>query len=469
MTSLSRFTTALANPRTRTVASSDPLTITENPALIGATAIAAGTNLDFTSGLIRPVRGRGTLQGGTNFNVDQLHRDGTNPTSVEPTGFEVLYTGRYFEFCFSSEGQRYHIWVDGVLSKSSGYLSVAADSTYHFTLIDFGSRAAAGRRIRIEMQGSKPFGYIRRETSESLLNPAPVRPCNMLLVGDSFHEPSFPTYKIDGIPTLLGEKLGVDNVIPSASGGTGFSAGNLGAGKANFAQRIVKEVTLYPASDPAIDVVLFCASGNDAFNVGAPYATLAEWQAGYTTDVNFCLSTARTAWPGAVILVMSHAQPQGGLGTDGAFKEGALAAACPTYGARWIGGLPDAILASPGYATWYHADGHPNDLGHAGISSLMNTLIRSIIFVSSASVQSLFKDKLPYAASLNARLAEFFLSVGASPSLVSDYFRDSVPYALSFDERIALVLTSLGKSPALFGGRKTHAATFAQRLEEAFA
>lgn len=378
--SAARFTAAMANPRTRTVAGVDPLVITENPAIIGATAIAAGTNYDYTSGLIRAVRGRGF--GTANFNIDQLHRDGTSPTNVEPTGFEVVYTGRYFEFCFSSQAQRFHIYVDGVLSKNSGYLSVANNGAYYFTNIDFGSRAAAGRRIRIEAQGSKAFGPIRIEASESLLAPTAARPCNMLLVGDSFHEPSFPTYKINGIPTLLGEKLGVDNVIPSASGGTGFSAGNLGAGKANFAQRIAKEVTLNPAGD-TIDVILFCASGNDAFFANSPYATLAEWQAGYTADVNFCLSTARAAWPGAVVMVMSHGQPSGGsLGTDGPFKDTALAAACAAHNVKWIPGLPELITASGGYTAnppLYLGDGHPNDLGHETISTHMNTLIRAAL------------------------------------------------------------------------------------------
>ena len=374
--SQARFTAAMANPRTRTVAGTDPLVIVENPALIGATAIASGTTYDYTSGLIREVRGRGA--GTSSFNVYQLHRDGINPTSVEPTGFEVVYTGRYFEFCFSSEFQRYHIWVDGVLSKASGYTSVAGDGAYRFINIDFGSRAALGRRIRIEAQNSKAFGPVRIEASEALLSPAAVRPCNMLLIGDSFHEPSFPTYKIDGIPTKLGEKLGVDNVIPSASGGTGFATEG---GNANFAERIDKEVTLFPVADPKIDVILFCASGNDAFSVGFPFATLAEWQAHYTERVNYSLAAAKAAWPGAVIMVMSHAQPSGGaLGTEGAFKDSVLIAACTTHNVRWIGGLPELITASGGYTATpplYHGDGHPNDLGHETIATHMNTLIRA--------------------------------------------------------------------------------------------
>ena len=376
--SQARFTAAMANPRTRTVAGTDPLVITENASPVGATAITDGVNLTFADGFMRPVRGRGVLTGGTNLDVYQLHRDGINPTNVEPTGFEVVYTGRYFEFSFSSQAQRYHIWVDGVLSKAIGYVSVANNGAYYYINIDFGSRAAAGRRIRIEAQGGKAFGYIRRETSETLLSPAAVRPCNMLLIGDSFHEPSFPTYKIDGIPTKLGEKLGVDNVIPSASGGTGFATEG---GNANFAERIDKEVTLFPVADPKIDVILFCASGNDAFSAGFPFATLAEWKAHYTERVNYSLAAAKAAWPGAVVMVMSHAQPSGGaLGTEGAFKDSVLIAACTTHNVRWIGGLPELITASGGYTATpplYHGDGHPNDLGHETIATHMNTLIRA--------------------------------------------------------------------------------------------
>ncbi len=468
MTSLSRLTTALANPRTRTVAPVDPLVITENAAPIGATAIASGTTYDYTSGLIRAVRGKGRATG-SSFVVDQVHRDGINPDGTEPWGFEIVYTGRYFEFCLSSQAQRYHVFVDGVLSKASGYTSVANNGAYYYINVDLGSRAALGRRIRIEAEDSKAFGPVRIEAGEALLSPAAVRPCNMLLIGDSFHEPSFPTYTIGGIPTLLGEKLGVDNVIPSAIGGTGFATE---AGSLNFAERIDKELTLAPGDDPQIDVILFCASGNDTFSVGNPFATLAEWQAHYTERVNYCLAAAKAAWPGAVIMVMSHAQPSGGaLGTEGLFKDAALEAACATHGVRWIPGLPELITASGGYTAdpaLYHGDGHPNDLGHETIATHMNTLIRAISFITPSSIQELFRDKFPYNSSLNMRLAEFFLAQGADVALVTDNFRDGVPYALFLEDRIALVLSSLGKSTALFQGRKPHAATLAERLEAAF-
>ncbi len=373
--SQARFTAALANPRTRTVAPVDPLVITEAVSNEG-TAIPDGVTYNFTSGLIRAVRGRG--EGTTTYNIRQVHRDGVGAGGVEPWGFEIVYTGRYFEFNFSSEAQRYHIWVDGVLSKASGYVSVGNTGAYYPILVDLGSRAALGRRIRIEAEKSKAFGNVRIEASEALLSPAAVRPCNLLLIGDSFHEPSFPTYKINGIPTLLGEKLGVDNLIPSAVGGTGFATeGAL----ANFAERVDAELTLFPVDDPQIDVVLFCASGNDIANVGGQFATLAEWQAHYSERVNYCLSAAKTAWPGAVIMVMSHAQPSGGsLGTEGPFKDSALIAACAANNVTWIPGLPELITASGGYEAdpaLYHGDGHPNDLGHETIATHMNTLIRA--------------------------------------------------------------------------------------------
>ena len=443
------------------------MVITENASPIGATAIASGTNYTYASGLIRAVRGK--MRGsGDSFRVDQVHRDGINPDGTEPWGMEIFYTGRYFEFCFSSQAQRYHIYVDGVLSKASGYTSVANNGAYYFIHVDLGSRAEAGRRIRIEVEDAKPFGPVRIESSETLLNPAPVRPCNMLLVGDSFHEPSFPTYKIDGIPTLLGEKLGVDNVIPSASGGTGFATEG---GNANFAERIDKELTLNPAGD-TIDVILFCASGNDAFFINSPYATLAEWQAAYFEKVNYCLAAAKTAWPNAVIMVMSHGQPSGGaLGTEGPFKDTALEAACAANNVTWIPGLPELITASGGYTAdppLYHGDGHPNDLGHETIATHMNTLIRAISFAAPISIQTLFRDKLQYNTSVNTRLYEFFIAQGADPVLVLDNFRDGVPYALNLEERITLVLSSLGKSTALFQGRKPYMATLAERLEATF-
>ena len=156
--------------------------------------------------------------------------------------------------------------------------------------------------------------------------------------------------------------------------------GNLGDGlltRAGYREKFFRQTPFLPEDWARLQERIL----TEAENQGFPFATVTEWRAQYTERVNYSLAAAKAAWPGAVIMVMSHAQPSGGaLGTEGAFKDSVLQAACVTHNVRWIGGLPELITASGGYTATpplYHGDGHPNDLGHETISTHMNTLIRA--------------------------------------------------------------------------------------------
>lgn len=368
-----RFTRALTRPLPRTVASVDPIaTRTLATSGLPTTNIADGVTHEYTGGLIRYVYGKPRLSFSNVYLLDQLHRNGTDPTFVAPYGIEVVYTGRKIEFALRMDGQRVHVFVDNVLTKATGYLDLTSDTGFRNYMLDFGS--AATRRIRLVCNSGTPaVSTVRIESAYALLNPAPVRPANLLIVGDSFHEPSFPTYAIGGIPCLLSEQLGVSNIIPAASGGTGFvnDAGGVGAGKCNFAQRVAKEVTL---SDQ-FDAILFCASGND--------------QAGqvssldYATNVNTCLATARAAWPQATIMAIGPAfKEAGGVSiTLSTSMEMQIEAACRSNGCIYIPGMAAAMgaLSDATRNSYFHEDGHPNDAGHVWIAETMNRLIRAAV------------------------------------------------------------------------------------------
>lgn len=62
-------------------------------------------------------------------------------------------------------------------------------------------------------------------------------------------------------------------------------------------------------------------------------------------------------------------------------------------------------------------------------------------------IADLFNPATPYSLSLNQRISQTFLALGATPSLVADLFRDGVTYNQSLNSRISQVFTALGASP----------------------
>lgn len=63
-------------------------------------------------------------------------------------------------------------------------------------------------------------------------------------------------------------------------------------------------------------------------------------------------------------------------------------------------------------------------------------------------VADLFRDNVPYALSLNQRLAALFLSAGVSAAYVNDNFRDGVTYETSINHRIVTALQAAGADEA---------------------
>lgn len=388
-TPIARFRAALANPTPRTVAPAPILTFAANATNIGATEIADGKTLELGSGFIRPLFGQSPASG-TLYGLKQLHRNGVaaTDTSLSVTAIEVVYTGSKIEFCTQARSQRVHLFVDGVKSNLAGYLMPGGDG-YRYCLVDFGT--AAKRRIRFCVENQNSFGPVRIEAGYALLDPTPIHPCNMLVMGDSFWETDFPNYKIDGIPTKLAEMLGVDNLISAAQGGKGFLAGDNGTGATsggstivNYRGRIDADLTLLPPLDPRWDVILFCASGNDGWYVESGI-TEAQWRLNYSANVGYCLNAARTAWPNALVMCIGHANGEGSYGNNTLQKDRILAAKCQQYGAIWVHGMLqemddlESSLKTGDELGWYHPDGHPNDAGHYGLARMMRNLIRDAV------------------------------------------------------------------------------------------
>lgn len=379
------------------MAAVDPTTHSVNSDLFDDSQIDGVTYLP-GSGLIRYVYG-GDSDGFADWNrkITQFHIEGGAGTVNTPFAEEIRTASRTVEFCLRCDAQRYHLMVNGVLTNTNGYTDLPGDGAYRYVMFDTGDYTE--KRLRLISNGGQPyFGPVRSETGFPLLDPSAERPSNMAAFVDSYGEPSFAV--VDGViqgvwgkVVLLAELLGVDNVVPMASGGTGLvnrvtSPGTAPATdpvvRCNMAERVADDLELVPTHDPQFDAIALFLSGNDLtgnytqrIDRGDP-ETFAE---AFQANAEFWLATARARWPNALIIVVSHANRAGSSAPDLAFKEGVLETLCATYGAKWVPGLPAAIDAQgePWRAARWFGDGHPNALGHAGLPELENTLIRAAL------------------------------------------------------------------------------------------
>lgn len=88
-------------------------------------------------------------------------------------------------------------------------------------------------------------------------------------------------------------------------------------------------------------------------------------------------------------------------------------------------------------------------------------------------IDDLFREGVPYAESLNSRLQQVLVSMGADATTVAALFRDYFPYSTSFYSRLRTGLELVGVSAAdtadLFSDGKSYKASLNERLLYAFA
>ena len=147
----------------------------------------------------------------------------------------------------------------------------AGGAAVYYTLT-FGSTAL--RRVDVIVNGSAgngSFAGVWTGATETVY-PAPVRGSTMVVFGDSFVEGGTSTYgACESYPVIMGEALGLDNVVSSGVGATGFLGA--GAGKLTYRGRLSTDLT--PFASTADYVFFQCSSFNDA---GSSIAELqAEW------------------------------------------------------------------------------------------------------------------------------------------------------------------------------------------------
>lgn len=359
-----RFAAALAHPTPREIAAVDPIaSATEVLFNDSPSGIAGAVTHTFAGGLIRPLHGKAIALGGDLIKIVSVHVDNVTPAPQRNTGIEVLYTGRRIAFEIAQGyGPPMHAFVDGVLTSDAGYALLDDNYGGGWFVLDFGT--SAQRRIRIEGEGRGIYGRVQIEPTGTLSDPAAVRPCNLMIVGDSFVYPAWPDHELNGFPQILAEELGIDNMIPAPTGGLGF----LNNASTNFTLRIANDLTLVPDNDPRLDAIAVFISGNDSGLFGDGTAHLAA--------VIQVLDACRTAWPGAVTMGLGSYSKEGTGLPVLMSMEANMEAACVATGALYVPGMPQMMSAAPG--TWFSpGDGaHPTNTGHIGLGQGIAALIR---------------------------------------------------------------------------------------------
>lgn len=356
----SRFVKAMRHPSARSV-SNVAITSTASLGYPGGSTIANGVAYARDHALLRHLYGRSRLLTGFPndgfVSIDQFHYDGTTPGAGGIAGGEVVYDGRYIEFYQKDTGNEIYLFVDGVLASETSFPGYGGQTgATGYLKLDFGS--AARRRLRIVNPAW--VGGVVIEPGYSLYDPAPVRPCNMVVFGDSISEGTGASIALNGFVPLLGELLGVDNCWASALGGTGYVTTN--GSWVNLKDRIDRDLTLAPAD--GIDAILFTMGINDP--------------AGISDNVAYCFAAARARWPNATLMASGplHGYDIGAVQQE---KADIIEAHCRTYGvgfidcSDWITSADTAAYFPGGYG-----DPHPNDAGHAYYASKFNEAIRGL-------------------------------------------------------------------------------------------
>lgn len=362
-TSEARFRTALANPRPRTVATTDPISAVSFT-LDGTSTISGATTYLRGDPKVRYFAGKDRNLAG--YPLDDFAEIvpahwGANAIRSDPAGIEVITTGRYLEIeQHDSHAHKTRVMVNGQLTHATGYTCYQTiTGNIGFLKLDFGS--ADTRCVKALVPGL--VGRVKTD-APLLANPV-AYPCNMVVFGDSIAEGTGASHPHNGFVYVLGELLGVDNCWPSALGGTGYVLpGPLG--RVNLKDRIDAELELVPTADPRLDVILFTMGINDPWPSDV-----------FATNTGYSFNRARTRWPDAVIFASGPLHGYDVANGSQQAKAAIIRGLCGDYDMHFIdveGWITSADAGA--YFPGGYGDPHPNDAGHAYYASKFNTAMR---------------------------------------------------------------------------------------------
>ncbi len=250
--------------------------------------------------------------------------------------------------------------VDGVFVS----LAPTSISALGYLLLDFSAvGGAAPRTIEIEtVAGARLYAAaaygIWVPATASVYAPRYVDPLKWIQMGDSITAGTGATFQADAYPNVLGDFLGVSNMWPSGSGGTGYVLGPaLGTPKFNGLQRLA-----YDALPYSPDVYGLAYGVND---LSLPVAAV-------TDNVRRCIGWIRQYAPVAPIFVWGVFFSQNQEAAVLAMETAILSAVKKLIGAGDENLFCVPVATAPGGAwlvesqrTTYLSDGvHPNTIGH---------------------------------------------------------------------------------------------------------
>jgi lysophospholipase L1-like esterase len=161
--------------------------------------------------------------------------------------FEVLCKGASNTLRFRINGQL-------VTAGGGGTVTTNSDGATHYISVALGSRAM--RRVDVDFSANGAFGGVRTAATDTLQAlPANEQP-RLMVIGDSFTEPTGATGAHTGFATTLAQMLGCVP-IPTGWGATGY-IDSAGGTKTTFRGRFATDVV-----PEAPDIIVFAGGIND--------------------------------------------------------------------------------------------------------------------------------------------------------------------------------------------------------------
>lgn len=222
--------------------------------------------------------------------------------------------------------------------------------------------ASAPRHYRVWVERNAAFMRVFVGPNETVSRPRRI-PVRLAVLGDSIAASAGSTARPDGnFASLLGKRMGWDDVRQIALGGTGFVSAD-----ATYNSKFGDATRLADLAEANPGVILVSATPND--NANTPAAI--------TAAVLSTLQAYRTTAPTALIIVAGLIPPAGGVAAATLANENATKAAFDQWAdpnSMWIpvSTDPDGAWSVP------LADGvHPDSAGHETMAMKLTMAIRS--------------------------------------------------------------------------------------------
>lgn len=145
--------------------------------------------------------------------------------SVQAIEFSLPAGQTEFEVLFRDQGTAGQVYVDvdGVGTNAGGYTWGTSGDTFQWRKFTLDSSASA-RVIRI-LSPYRPFGGLAVQTGGTIgAAPVPEAASSAVFIGDSITAGSIASTNIECFAAILARRLGVDNYINTAVGGSGYLA-----------------------------------------------------------------------------------------------------------------------------------------------------------------------------------------------------------------------------------------------------